>query len=584
MKKIYLSFSFLIISLFLNSYAAVHATAKGPIPFAVNQTEDQRKTYEAFTDKMIIATQGTESTKAAIEIYAKGGNLIDAAIAASFVISVERPQSTGLGGGGFMLFHDAKSGKDYAIDFRERAPLAATEKMFLDAKGEIIPDLSTEGILSAGTPGLVAGLWEIHQKFGKLPWADLVRPAILLAEKGVVVYPHLATAMKTQKDVLSTYSSTKKIFLKENGDLYLEAESIVQKDLANTLRLIAKDGAKAFYQGPISKQIVAEFKKHKGLVTAKDLADYKVHWREPVRGTYKGYEVLSFPPPSSGGVHIIEILNILENDNLKQMGPWSKDALHLTVGAMQLAFADRAQYLGDPDFVKVPTKGLTSKSYAADQRKKIPADRALKADEVAAANAPGYESSETTNFSLMDADGNAIISTQTLNGYMGSGVVVEGAGFLLNNEMDDFSAKPGSSNMYGAVGGTPNSIAPLKTPLSSMSPTIVLKNNKPVLGLGAPGGTKIITCVTQTILNYLEYGLPLYDSVADLRFHHQWKPDELLLETPGPSAEVVAQLTALGYTPKVGAISCKVNAVSRESDNKLHGVADPRDLGAASGL
>ncbi len=557
--------------------------AQQALPLAVVQSLDERKRYEATGSHYMIATQGKVATEVAKKIFNQGGNIIDAAVAASFVISVERPQSTGLGGGGFLLFKEAKTGKTYAVDFRERAPLKATEKMYLDEKGEVIPKLSTDGILSAGVPGLVKGLVEIHKKLGSLPLKTVIQPAIELAENGFEVYAHLANAIASQKDELLKYPASKEIFLKANGEPYKVGERLIQKDLGRTLRLIAREGANVFYKGAIAKAIVKESKARKGLLSLQDFASYQVKWRSPLNGTYKGYQVVSFPPPSSGGTHVIEILNILEKDTLKDLGFLSSNAIHLEASAMQQAFADRARFMGDPDFFhEIPLKGLLSKTYARTIRESIRAGKARPADQIEAGNAPAYESDETTNFSIMDAKGNAVVSTQTINGYLGSKIVVPGTGIVLNNEMDDFSAKPGSSNVYGAVGGVVNSIQARKTPLSSMAPTIVLKDAKPILALGAPGGTRIITCVAQTIINYLDFKLPLYESISNLRLHNQWKPDELNLEAPGPSASTISQLEQMGYNVKIGAVPCRVNAVAKE-ESLLRGVADPRDLGAADG-
>lgn len=553
---------------------------KADFPLAISQTAEERADYEAVGRRFAIATQGKAATAAAKEILEEGGNLIDAAIAASFVISVERPQSTGLGGGGFLLYREARTGKIYAVDFRERAPKRATEKMYLNPKGEIIPGKSTEGILSVGVPGLVAGLIEVHQRFGKLPRERLLRPAIRLAENGFVVYPHLAEALASQEKVLRRFSSSSKIFLKKDGPLK-SGDLLIQKDLAETLRKIAREGSETFYRGAIAKDLLKTSSRYGGLLTREDLLSYRVQWREPVRGTYKGHEIVSMPPPSSGGSHVIEILNILENDSLKKSGFGSAEAIHLEASAMQQAFADRARFMGDPDFYpKIPLKGLLSKEYAAGIRAGIDPRKAKSADEVSAGDAMKYESTETTNFSMMDSEGNAVVSTQTINGWMGSGLVAEGTGILLNNEMDDFSAKPGSSNLFGAIGGVPNSIAPGKTPLSSMAPTFVLKDGRPLMGVGAPGGTRIITCVAQALLNYLDFQMPLYDSVAALRLHQQWKPDVLDLEKPGFSPETREGLERMGYHLKIGTIPCRVNAVAREGE-VLRGVADPRDLGSA---
>ncbi|MEZ4814223.1 MAG: gamma-glutamyltransferase [Bdellovibrionota bacterium] len=571
------NFSFFIF-LFLLSCSSLD-TQSYVIP--VKQSPEQKSLYTATGKHLVIATQGEAATEAARKIYKQGGNIIDAAVAASFVISVERPQSTGLGGGGFMMFKEAKSGKTYAIDFRERAPLKATARMYLDKKGDIIEGLSSEGHKSSAVPGIVAGLLETHKKFGKLSRAQVMAPAIELAEKGFKVYEHLENALNQTKDLLVKYPATAKIFLKADKTPYKVGDLLVQKDLAKTLRKISSSGASVFYNGSISRAIVNESLKNKGLISKKDLAIYKTKWREPVSGTYNGYTLLSMPPPSSGGTHVIEILNILEGASLAELGPSSSQGIHLRAAAMQQAFADRATYMGDPDFFKeIPLKGLLSKKYAADVRSRIEKEGHQVSTAVRAGKASAYESEETTNFSMMDIEGNVVVSTQTINGYMGSGVVVPGTGILMNNEMDDFSAKPGASNIFGAIGGIPNSIEPRKTPLSSMAPTIVLKDGTPVMALGAPGGTRIITCVAQTILNYLEYKMPLYDAVAALRMHHQWQPDQIDIEEPGPGKSVVKKLEQMGYKVNLGRIGCRVNAVARE-EGSLLGAADPRDLGSS---
>lgn len=545
---------------------------------AVSQSPEERAISEATGRSWIVSTQGRAATKAVDEIYRRGGNIIDAAIAASFAISVERPQSTGLGGGGFLLYRSAKTGKVQAIDFRERAPSRATEKMYLDGKGEVIPDKSVYGIQSAGVPGLVKGLAEIHAKWGKLPFSETIGPAVRLAEEGVEVYPYLANALSEEKENLAKYPATAQIFLKAGNEPYVLGEKIVQKDLAASLREIARTGGKAFYEGKIARAIESVTD---GWISRKDLKAYRVRWLAPVEGSFRGYRVYSMPAPSSGGTHVIEILNILENFPLASWGFFTPQSIHATASAMQMSFVDRARYLGDPDFVPVPAKTLTSKEYAKGLAAKIRLDHAFRADELATAMPVLPEHSETTHFSIMDAEGNVVVSTQTINGWFGSGVVVPGTGILLNDEMDDFSAKPGAANIFGAIGSRANSVQPGKTPLSSMSPTIVLKDGKPVLAVGAPGGTRIINCVAQTILNYLEYRMPLYDSVASLRVHHQWKPDELLIEGDRPlAAESV--LRTIGYDVKRGTVGCAVMAVAREGD-VLRGVSEPRDHGMALG-
>lgn len=490
--------------------AALSACASAPLPLAAPQTPAERARYEGRAENFLASTQGKMASLAAQAMFDKGGNIIDAAIAASFVISVERPHSTGIGGGGFMLFHEGKTGKTYAIDFRERAPLRATRDMFLGKDGQVIRDLSTDGILSVAVPGLIAGLTEIHEKFGTLTLAEVIAPAIHLAENGLEVYPGLAKSLQKRKAALARFASSRKIFLKKDGSLYLVGEKIYQKDLAQSLRLIAAEGKKAFYHGKITREILAESKRRGGFLQQKDFDAYQVKWREPLRGSYKGYELLAMPPPSSGGIHVLEILNILEQDDLKKLGILSAESIHRTAAAMQLAFADRSEYPGDPDFVKVPVEKLIGKPYAATLRAKI-GEQANSSASLRPGLGSREESLETTHFSIMDQEGNSVASTQTINLYFGSALVAGNTGILLNNEMDDFSSKHGVANAFGALGGDANAIGPQKTPLSSMSPTIVLKDGIPIMTVGAPGGTRIITCVAQTILNYLEYKLPIYD-------------------------------------------------------------------------
>lgn len=562
--------------LFLAHCTSTHKSG----PIEAQFSGPKRVNVEAHGTKTAIATQGQYSTQIAANILKQGGNLVDAAVATSFAISVERPQSTGLGGGGFLLFHEGKTGKVYAIDFRERAPLKATENMYLNAKGEVIKNKSLDGIFAVGTPGLVKGLAEVHKRFGKLPWNKLVEPAAHLAETGFPIYEEFYEALLDRKDVLHQDPAARAIFLDANGKVWPMGHQLIQKDLANTLREIAQHGADAFYRGSIAKKISDFSKQSGGLLSAEDLKQYKVHWRKPVRGTFKGYEVYSMPPPSSGGVHVVQFLNMLENDKLSEAGFLSARALHLEASALQSAFVDRAQYLGDPDFVKVPTAGLTSKTYAQSLRQKFNDTRARHADQMRAGQPPDYESLETTHFSMMDSDNNAISSTQTINGWMGAAIVVPDTGIILNNEMDDFSAQVGAQNMFGAVGGKPNAIAPKKTPLSSMSPTILVQNKKPQLAVGAPGGTRIISCVAQTILNVVEFKLPLDQAISSIRIHHQWRPDRILMDPPGASPVVMKELKAMGYKIDLSPVECKVMAVQRIND-QFKAYSDPRDIGTA---
>lgn len=535
-------------------------------------------TAEAFGNQYAIATQGKYSSHAAEEIFAQGGNIIDATVAASFAVSVERPQSTGIGGGGFMLYYEAKTGETYAIDFRERAPMKATKNMYVGKDGKANTDLSQNGILAVAVPGMVAGLVEIHKRFGSLPLEKVIAPAVRLAEEGFPIYEEFHRALENRAAQIKKDPAAAKIFLDNNGAVPAVGTTLVQKDLAKTLRLIAQKGKDGFYRGPTANAIVKLAKQRHGLITQQDLSSYEVKWRKPVEGKFDDYDVYSMPPPSSGGVHVIQFLNFLENDHLTRSGPFTKNSIHLAASALQSAFADRATYLGDPDFNKVPVKGLISSDYIKARRNEVSIEKARKASAVKAGNPLPHESTETTHISVMDAEGNAVSTTQTINGWMGSGVVAPGTGIVLNNEMDDFSAQEGSSNLFGAIGGKPNSIEPKKTPLSSMSPTILVKNKKPVMAVGAPGGTRIISCVAQTILNYVEFKMPLYDAVTSIRYHHQWQPDALFIDPPGPTPEVLKSLSEMGYDVRIEPVPCYVMAVTREGQ-KLHGVADPRDIG-----
>lgn len=544
---------------------------------------ENSKSSEAFGNKYAIATQGIYATKAAQDIFSLGGNAIDAAIGASFTIAVERPHSTGIGGGGFMLFHDGKSKKNYAIDFRERAPLKSYEKMFLDKDGKVIPNLSIDGIAASAVPGLVAGLLEIHQRFGHLSLETIMAPAISLARNGFPIYPNLAKALLQKESVLSLDNEASKIFLDKNKKAKKEGEILIQSDLAKTLELIAKKGRAGFYQGKVASEYVTLFKKKKGFLQKEDLQTYNVIWRNPLEGSFKEFKVFSMPPPSSGGIHVIQFLNMLENDHLKEIGFLETRSIHLAASSLQAAFADRAQYLGDPDFTNVPTETLISKNYAQKRRSEFLNDKEKKSELVKAGAIPNFEHTETTHLSIMDNEGSAIATTQTINGYMGASIVVPHTGIVLNNEMDDFSALPGAANLFGAIGSKANAIAPRKTPLSSMSPTIVLDpKGTPVMSVGAPGGTRIISCVAQTILNYLEFKLPLFESVASVRYHHQWLPDVLDMDPPGPEKEVLEELIKMGYNVQLKAVPCNVMAVTKE--NLFHAVADPRDIGTSAGL
>jgi gamma-glutamyltranspeptidase/glutathione hydrolase len=533
--------------------------------------------------KWIVSTQGDSSTQIAARILKEGGNLIDAAVAASFAISVERPHSTGIGGGGFLLFHEAKTGITRAFDFRERAPRLSTKDMFLDPKREVVADLSVTGAKSVAVPGLVRGLKAVHSKFGKLSWQKVVEPAARLAAKGFVVYPALARALEEEQAELAKFAPSKRIFLKQDGTPWKEGEVLVQKDLAATLRKIAQN-PEDFYTGSISTKILSTLGASGGIMDADDLRKYGVKERVPVSAPWRGYRVVSMPPPSSGGIHVIQILKMLEHDPLLELGYHSLEAEHRIATAMQFAFADRAKFLGDPDFVKVPVDSLVSDSYLSARRELFNPERAIPGKDVVPGTlGQGRDHPETTHMSLMDREGNAIVTTQTINGWFGSKMVAEGTGIVLNNEMDDFAAKIGASNMFGATAvSSANQVEPGKTPLSSMSPTLIFEGTRPVLALGAPGGTRIITSVAQTILNYLVFQKGLYDSVASFRIHQQWSPDELKIENQEVPVELLRGLSGLGWKIKRTPNESHVMAVAREGEI-LRGVSDPRDAGTSAG-
>lgn len=569
-------------ALFISLTFAFSCQSPNPVQDIIKSAEERpdSQNSQAKGSQYAISTQGAYATQAAKKMYDLGGNIIDATVAASFTIAVERPQSTGIGGGGFLVFFDAKTQVTHAVDFRERAPLAAHEHMFIkDKKAD--PDLSQNGALAVATPGLVAGLLEVHQKFGSLSRAQVLQPAIELAEEGFTIYPELERALEYRQAELAKDPEAKKIFLDQNSKALTSGTLLVQKDLGKTLRQIAKLGKKGFYQGSFAKHLIGYSKKNGGILSAKDLETYQVKWRKPLSSPYKGLELLSMPPPSSGGVHVIQFLKFLEPDLLPQKGLLSAQAIHLSASALQSAFADRAQYLGDPDFVEVPVDPLISSKYISKRRGEISVNRARKASEVKAGTLVlPKESTETTHISIIDQEGNAVSTTQTINGWMGAARVVPKTGVVLNNEMDDFSAQPGASNLFGAIGGKPNAIAPLKTPLSSMSPTILVQDGKAQMAIGAPGGTRIISCVAQTILNYYEFKLPLYEAISTIRYHHQWLPDTLFLEPPGPKPSVLRQLQELGYSVQIEPIPCNVMATVRQGSD-LIGVADPRDIGTS---
>jgi len=530
----------------------------------------------------MVSSESHLASDVGLQVLRQGGNAVDAAVAMGFALAVTLPNAGNLGGGGFMLVHDARTGKSTAIDFREMAPTQASRDMYLDADGKVIPDKSLFTQAAVGVPGTVAGLLYALEHHGTRPRAALIAPAVALAKGGYPVDETLGALLAAEKGHLGAWPATKKIFFKGDEPLKV-GERLVQADLARSLQAIARDGAKAFYQGDIARAIVAEAKAHQGLITAADLAGYQVVEREPVRGNYRGYEIVSMPPPSSGGTHIVQILNMLQGFPLKEWGPDSAKTIHVMAEAMKLAYADRSEYLGDPDQVKVPVKGLTSPGYAAELARKIDLTRATPAATIKPGKPQPYESDQTTQYTVADAAGNVVSVTYTLNLSFGSGIVAPGTGILLNNEMDDFSAKPGVPNAFGLIGGEANAVAPRKRPLSSMSPTLVLKNGKPWAATGSPGGARIITTTLETLVDLIDFGMNPAEAAATPRFHHQWLPDELRVEK-GLSRDTVTLLQQLGHKVVEKAAMGRTQTIQFAPDGTLVGASDPRNPnGAAKG-
>jgi gamma-glutamyltranspeptidase/glutathione hydrolase len=528
------------------------------------------------------------ATTAGISILKKGGNAVDAAVATTFAISVVEPFSAGIGGGGFLLFHSEKTGEIKALDFRERAPIKATRNMYLDAQGKVIPGASITGYLAVATPGTVAGMYEVQRRYGKLSWQEVLQPAIALAENGYIInaqgYTRSLNLYATRKQAILDNPAMRDIFTR-NGEFYQPGEKLIQRDLAKTLTAISQN-PQSFYTGNIAQAIAADMAKNGGLITLEDLKTYKPIWRTPVCGNFQQAKICSMPPPSSGGVHLLEMLNIIGDADLKTWGWHHPKALHLLAEAMKIAYSDRSEYLGDPDFVKVPVQQLISPAYAQKRRQEIHPYLAKPAAEIK----PGLgknqnpERLETSHLTVVDEQRNAVSLTFTINLGFGAAVVTPGTGIILNNEMDDFSAAPGVPNAFGLVGNGANSIAPRKTPLSSMTPTIVTENGHLRMAVGAPGGSTIITQVLQVIINVLTYKMDAGAAVSVPRIHHQWLPDELRVEYWGLDALTLQDLRRRGHKIKQTSPWGNANAIVVREDNSLEGAADPRGEGVANGL
>ncbi|TCK08241.1 gamma-glutamyltransferase [Marinobacterium mangrovicola] len=523
----------------------------------------------------MVVTSHYLATDEALRVLEEGGNAIDAAVTAAFALAVTQPRSGNIGGGGFMLVSSEESGEVNAIDYRETAPAAASRDMYLDENGEVVTDRSRFTHKAAGVPGTVAGLALALDKYGTISLKEALAPAIKLADEGFVIPPRFAQGIESQAERLKQFESSRTVFFKQDGSLYQAGELFVQKDLAATLKRIAEQGVKGFYEGETADLIVAEMQRGGGLTTHEDLKNYQPVIRKPVHGNYRGYDIYSMSPPSSGGTHIVQILNILEGFPISDSGLNSAKTIHLMAEAMKRAYADRSEYLGDTDFVDVPLKGLTSTDYAASLRQQIDPEQATPSVEIKPGNPAPYESNETTHFSIVDKYGNAVSNTYTINFSYGSHIVVDGAGFLLNNEMDDFSAKPGVPNAYGLIGGEANKIEPNKRMLSSMSPTIVKKEGKNFIVTGSPGGSRIITTTLQVLMNVIDHNLNIQAAVNAPRIHHQWVPDEIRIEQ-GISPDTIKLLEGMGHTVVQKTAMGAIQSIMVGEDGTFYGGADPR--------
>lgn len=531
----------------------------------------------------MVASHNQLSSEIAAEILAKGGNAIDAGAALGFALAVTLPRAGNIGGGGFMLVHVAALNRTIAIDFRETAPAAASQDMFFDANGNVVLDQTYRfSHKSSAVPGSVAGLAHIVENYGTMTLAEVLEPAIRLARDGIEVTYDLAADLARSQRLKNNPASLRK-FYKPDGSNYEVGELWKQPDLAWTLSEIAEHGDEAFYSGSVAKKIVADMKAHNGLITMQDLADYEIVEREPVRGSFRGYEIAAMPAPSSGGTHVIQMLNILENFPLAKMGPESADSLHIMAEAMKFSYADRSKYLGDPDFVELPTEILTSKEYASDIAAQISMERALTSDEIAPGKLSIYESDETTHYSVVDNEGNMVGNTYTLMFSFGSGVVIEGTGILMNNNMGNFTLRSDIPDAFGLMGSEDNLIRPNRRPVSSMSPVLVSRNGQPMMMTGSPGGSKIISANMQMVLNVVEFGMNIADAAVAPRIHHQWKPDVLEIES-GISPDTVSRLMDRGQKINFSQRSAGMGSLQTVmwSDGVFYGYSDPRRPGAGA--
>ncbi len=562
-KKIFL----FVISLSL-SFALVAKEKKFPSIIDYKSSH-----HPVVAEKGMVVSRQYLASRVGREILQQGGNAVDAAIATGFALAVVLPVAGNIGGGGFMLVHMADSGETVAIDYREMAPAAAHKDLFLDANGIVDNQKARFSYLSVGVPGTVAGFELAHKKYGKLPWKELLKPAIKLAEKGFYVNWDIAQKLERRRTHLTQSEATKKAFYKADGSSYQLGEILVQKDLAWSLKQIQKEGAEAFYEGVIADKIVQDMKTHGGIISKQDLANYRPKVRPVIKGSYRGYDIVTMPLPSSGGVHIVQMLNVLEQFPLSEYGANSAKSIQLMTETMKRAYADRSKHLGDSDFYDVPVEWLTNKSYAKAIAEEIAKGEVKPSKDIFPGTVAAKESDETTQFSVVDQWGNAVSNTYTLNYSFGSGLMVAGTGILLNNEMDDFSAKPGTPNGYGLIGGEANSIQAYKRPLSSMTPTMVFKDGKIKLMTGSPGGSRIINAVLQVIINVIDHDMNIAAATHAPRFHHQWLPDVLFVE-PEMNKDTINLLTEMGYKVKRSGTIGATQSIQIE--DYIYGSADPR--------
>ncbi len=537
----------------------------------------------ARSSEAMVASAEPFATEAGLEILKAGGTAVDAAVAVGFALAVTYPVAGNLGGGGFMVIHLPGQG-EFTVDYREMAPAAAHRDLYRDQDGKVDPEASRRGHRAAGVPGSVAGLCHVQARFGTLPLGAVLAPAIRLASEGFRVSPALARSLRADRDVLGAYPESKRIFLAD-GELRKEGDQFLQPELAGVLVRIAEKGRAGFYEGATADLLVAEMKRGKGLITHEDLLAYEVKERAPLRGRYRGFDIVSMPPPSSGGIALIQMLNLLEGFDYQPSERSGPDRAHRIIESMRLAFRDRALHLGDPDFAAVPAKGLTSKAYAAHLRPQI-RERAMVSRNLTDADPFAYEKTETTHYSVMDKSGIAVACTTTLNGGHGCGVTVTGAGFLLNNEMDDFAIAPGVPNMFDLIQGEANAVGPKKRPLSSMTPTLVMKDGKVMLVIGSPGGPTIINTVLHVVLNVLDDGMEIDAAIAAPRFHHQWLPDRTQCEPKSLTESAESVLGKRGHRLEARTYGIgDAQGIRRDlKSGILFGAADPRRSGLAKGL